>query len=277
LNFYVGLIKCEDRPGLIHEITGSLIRHRLNIIHNEEFVDRGDKRFFMRLEFEGKVDESQLREQLRRALPPDAFCEVKPLIKPRVVIFVSKELHCLGELLLRSSLGELNASILAVVSQCEDGRTLAERFSIPFHCVPVTNDRGEHEKRILKLVESLNPDYLVLARYMRIFSGGFVDRFPRKILNIHHSFLPAFIGRDPYDQAHQRGVKIIGATAHFVTAELDQDSIVAQDVIHVDHTCSSQEMAKRGQDIERLVLARALNLVVSEKVIVDGNKTVVFR
>lgn len=277
MNLFVGLIACEDRPGLIHQITGVLIRHKMNIIKNEEFVDRESRRFFMRLEFEGDAHETELRTELKKVLPNMSFCEVKSFKKPRLVVFVSKELHCLGELLLRSSINEMNAELLAVVSQVEDGRDLARRFDVPFHCVPVSKDRREHEERILQLIEPMNADYLVLARYMRIFTAEFVSHFPDRMINIHHSFLPAFIGKDPYQQAHERGVKIIGATAHLVTEDLDEGPIIEQDVITVDHTCSSAEMARRGQDIERLVLARAVNLVISERVLVDGNKTVVFR
>lgn len=273
----VVLIACPDQTGLIHKITGVLLRHSLNITETQEFVDHTIQRFFMRIQFEGESGTQNLEQELRKVLPQGAFCQVTRLQPRKVVVLVSKELHCLGDLLLRHSMGELQAEILAVVSQNEEGRSLSKRFDIPFHHIPVkTLSREEHEGEILKIINPYKPAYLILARYMRIFSEGFIGRFPQRILNIHHSFLPAFIGKNPYEQAYERGVKIIGATAHFVTENLDEGPIITQEVIPVNHAHDPSEMARRGQDVEKIVLARATELVFEDRVLMDGRRTIVF-
>ena len=277
MSVYVVLIACPDRAGLVHEITGLLYRRQVNVTQNQEYVDHGANQFFMRTQFEGTTDTTSLIQELRQLLPPGASYSVQELKPRRLVILVSEEPHCLGDLLLRHVTGELNAEILAVISQHSTCQSLVQRFSLPFHHVPIGPlTRTQHEAQILKVIELYNPELLVLARYMRIFSKEFVAKYPARILNIHHSFLPAFIGRDPYEQAHRRGVKIIGATAHFVTSDLDEGPIITQDVISVDHTDSPAEMARRGQDVEKLVLARALQLTLEDRVLVDGNRTIVF-
>lgn len=277
MDIYVVLIACPDRAGLVHQITGVLFRHSLNVTENSEFVDHQSKRFFMRTQFEGSVKAGEILEEVKRVLPADSFCQVRKLEPRKVVLLASREPHCLGDVLLRYFTKELRAEVLAVLSQHEDCRELTERFGIPFHYVPVNGDTREaHEARLLKEIRPYDPEYLVLARYMRIFTPAFIKNYPRKMINIHHSFLPAFIGRDPYQQAYERGVKIIGATSHFVTDDLDEGPIITQDVIPVDHTCSPEEMSKLGQDVEKLVLGRGLNLVLEDRVLVDGSRTVVF-
>lgn len=276
MSVYVGLIACADRAGLVHEITGVLFRAKLNVTQNQEFVDHVNGRFFMRTQFEGTVASDALISDLQRVLPKGALCKVRELKPRKLVVLASEEPHCLGEILLRHLNRELNAEIAIVLSQLDACRDLTERFGLPYEFIPVKKDRAEHEARVLKAIEKHAPDYLVLARYMRIFSQDFVARFPEKIINIHHSFLPAFIGKDPYQQAYQRGVKIVGATSHFVTEELDQGPIITQDVIAVDHTCSPASMARLGQDVEKLVLMRGLNLVLEDRVLTDGNRTIVF-
>lgn len=273
---YVGLIACPDRPGLVHQITGMMFRRRLNVTENEEFVDRRTGRFFMRTQFEGEVDTHEMIRDLKVLVPDANLCQMREMKPRRLVVMASREPHCLGDLLVRHCTGELKAEVAAVISQFEDSRELVKRFGIPFEHVPYYKDRQEHEQRILQTVAPHKPDVLVLARYMRIFSPQFVREFPERIVNIHHSFLPAFIGKDPYHQAHSRGVKIVGATAHFVIDELDQGPIITQDVIAVDHTCTPEEMARKGQDVEKTVLARGLNLVLEDRVLIDGNRTVVF-
>lgn len=273
---YVGLIACEDRAGLVHEITGVLFRRKLNVTENNEFVDHVNGRFFMRTQFEGEVATDDLAKEVIEKLPKGARCDVREMKPRKLLLFASREPHCLGDLLLRYSTGELNAEILGVISQHDDCQKLVERFEIPFECIAVKGDRLEHEERVLQSVNKHNPDYLVLARYMRIFSSSFVKNFPERIVNIHHSFLPAFIGRDPYEQAYTRGVKVIGATAHFVTDNLDEGPIITQDVISVDHTNSPQIMARRGQDIEKFVLSRGLSLVLDDRVLIERNRTIVF-
>jgi formyltetrahydrofolate deformylase len=273
---YVGLIACQDRAGLVHQITGVLFRRKLNITENHEFVDHHKGRFFMRTQFQGLVDIPDLNAELLPLLPDATLCEVREQQPRNLVVMVSKEPHCLGDLLLRHQTGELNARILAVLSQHETCRDLTSRFDIPFQCITVVKDRDEHERQVLAAVQAHAPDYLVLARYMRIFSPWFVRHFPERIINIHHSFLPAFIGKDPYQQAHHRGVKIIGATSHFVTDALDEGPIITQDVLQVTHSDSPEAMARKGQDVEKLVLGRGLNLALQDRLLIDGNRVIVF-
>ena len=232
----------------------------------------------MRTVIEGQIDVHETEQRLNQVLPSGSSRRIFSEPIKKTVILVSKELHCLGDLLMRHQLGELKADVLAVISQFPDAQSLAEKFEIPFHCIPVHkgSERLDHENEILKVAQAYSPDYLILARYMRIFSAGFVTHFPERILNIHHSFLPAFIGRNPYEQAYGRGVKIIGATAHFVTVDLDQGPIICQQITSVDHSCDETMMAERGRDIERTTLAKAVNLVFENRVLVDGAKTIVF-
>lgn len=274
---YTAIISCGDRAGLVTQITGVMYRHSLNVITNHEHVDRQSKRFFMRTQFMGQINEQEFVRELRAVLPEHSICDVRPYTNSRVILFASGEPHCLGDLLLRHENGELRAEVLAVVSQVETCRKLVERFDVPFICVPVPNrDRALHEKQILAAIEKFDADYLILARYMRIFSQDFIDRFKNRIINIHHSFLPAFIGANPYEQAYERGVKMIGATAHFVTKDLDEGPIISQGAIAVDHTLDALAMARRGQDVERTVLATAVTLVLEDRVLIEGNRTIVF-
>ncbi len=273
----VVLIACSDQTGLIHKITGVLLHYSLNVTETEEFVDHTIQRFFMRIQFEGESGTEGVEQELRKILPASTHVHVGRLQPRKIVVLVSKELHCLGDLLLRYATGELQAEISAVVSQTEDGRELTKRFDIPFHYVPVRGlSREEHERELLKVLSPYQPEYLVLARYMRIFSESFIKCFPERIVNIHHSFLPAFIGKNPYDQAYERGVKIIGATAHFVTENLDEGPIITQAIIPINHADDPGEMARRGQDVEKIVLARATELVFEDRVLVDGRRTIVF-
>ena len=273
---FVSLIACRDRAGLIHQATGVLVKRQLNITENQEFVDLRNGHFYMRTQFEGDVDTATLEREMIAALPEQGVCQVRELKPRRLVVLASRELHCLGDLLVRHFTGELHAEILAVISQHQDSGEMAKRFGLPFHHIPFTGDRLEHEERIFATVRPMAPDYLVLARYMRIFSPHFVRRFPSRIINIHHSFLPAFIGHNPYQQAYERGVKIIGATCHFVTDDLDEGPIITQDVISVNHSHSPEAMASKGQDVEKVVLARGLNLVLEDRVLLEGNRTIVF-
>lgn len=263
--------------GLVHLVTGILLMERLNIIGNQEFVDRPSRRFFMRTEVDGVVDEARIIAETQRALGEGAVVRFSSSAPKRVVALASKEHHCLADILVRHSYGELGAEIVAVVSNHERLRALAERFGLPFHFVSAEGkSREAHEAEILRVVESHQPDFLALAKYMRILSSDFVARFPRRIVNIHHSFLPAFIGANPYRQAFDRGVKVIGATAHFVTEELDQGPIIVQQVIPVDHSHSAEDLARAGRDVEQIVFAKALRLVFEDRVFVCGNRTVLF-
>jgi formyltetrahydrofolate deformylase len=271
------LIKCPDERGLVYKITGVLYGLGLNIVRNGEFVERDGDVFFMRTEFAGDFEAATLLAGLRAALPPAAEIRLTDKRKKNLVLLVTKEHHCLSELLVRHAFGELNANILAVISNHEVLAELTQKFDLPFHYLPHEGrSREQHEAEVLAQLAYYAPDFVVLAKYMRILSPEFVAPYANRLINIHHSFLPAFVGANPYAQAYARGVKIIGATAHFVNEQLDQGPIIAQSVIPIDHTQSAREMAQAGRDGEKLVLARALKLVLDEQVFVHGNKTVIF-
>ena len=271
------LIQSPDEPGLIYKITAVLFAQGLNILRNDEFVEPEGNVFFMRTEFAGTPDAGALRGALAAALPPTARVRLADQRPRDVVVLVTKEHHCLSELLVRHAFGELNATIRAVVGNHAVLADLAGRFGIPFHYLPHEGrSRAAHEAEVLAVLAGYRPDLVVLAKYMRILSPEFVAPYANRLVNIHHSFLPAFVGASPYAQAHARGVKIIGATAHFVNEQLDQGPIIAQSVIPIDHTRSAREMAQAGRDVEKIVLARALQLVFDEKVFVHRNKTIIF-
>ena len=271
------LIECPDEPGLIYKITGVLYAHALNIVRNDEFVERDGNVFFMRTELAGTVDATALRAALAAVLPAAASIRLTDNRPKDIVLLVTKEHHCLSELLVRHAFGELNANIKAVVGNHKVLRELTEKFGLPFHYLPHEGrSRETHEAEVLATLASYAPDLVVLAKYMRILSPEFVAPYANRLINIHHSFLPAFVGASPYAQAYARGVKIIGATAHFVNEQLDQGPIIAQNVIPIDHTQSAREMAQAGRDVEKIVLARALKLVLNEQVFVHRNKTVIF-
>ncbi|MGV3772984.1 MAG: formyltetrahydrofolate deformylase [Verrucomicrobiales bacterium] len=273
----VVLVESADRPGLVHGITGAISRFGLNIVVNHEFVERVTRRFFMRTEYEGAAEDSQLIAEIRKVLPEDATIRISNLAPKQVVILVSKEHHCLADLLVRHAFGELNANVLAVISNHQVLESFTARFDIPFEFVSAEGmSREAHEAAIIKMIERYSPEFLVLAKYMRVLSSEFVARYPSRIINIHHSFLPAFVGARPYEQAYQRGVKVIGATAHFVTEELDQGPIIVQQVIPVNHTYTPRDLAQAGRDVEQMVLAGALKLAFEDRVFLAQNRTVIF-
>ncbi|MGM0459685.1 MAG: formyltetrahydrofolate deformylase [Bacteroidota bacterium] len=271
------LIDCPDEKGLIYKITRVIYNHQLNVTANQEFVDGVSGTFFMRTVVEGNGWNDEIEKELNGELPDSANVRVSVMKKKPVVILATKEPHCLGEILIKNRYGELQSDVKAVVSNHDHLRPLAESFKIPFHHVPVEHKtREEHEAKIAKTMEMYQPEYLILAKYMRIFTPEFVQQFPNRIINIHHSFLPAFIGASPYKQAYDRGVKIIGATAHFVTEDLDEGPIIAQDVMPVNHTYTAEGMAQAGQDVEKNVLTRAIKLVLEERVFIYRHKTILF-
>ncbi|MCP5421054.1 MAG: formyltetrahydrofolate deformylase [Gammaproteobacteria bacterium] len=271
------LVACPDAPGLIHGITGIVYRHQGNIVSNSEFVDQETAQFFMRTEYKGPSDPVAVSREVKALLPKTAHVRCADMEPRRIVVLATKEHHCLGDLLLRHAHGEINANILAVISNHETLGDLVRQFGLPFHFVDHAHkNRPDHENAILGLLEPYRPEYLVLAKYMRILTPGFITRFPYRIINIHHSFLPAFIGASPYRQAFERGVKLVGATAHFVTDDLDTGPIIAQDVIPVRHTHGAKDMAQAGRDVEKVVLAKALGLVLEERVFLCGNRTIIF-
>lgn len=271
------LIACTDEKGLVARITGTLFEHGLNIVSNGEFVDPDHRRFFMRTEIDGPLDEDRLLARLREQLPARAEVRLAEARKKRIVVFATREPHCLGDLLIRSAFNDINGEILAVVSNRDVLGPLVTKFGHPFHFLPHQDrTREEHEREILDTIRPYAADYLVLAKYMRILTPGFIAPYRNRIINIHHSFLPAFIGANPYRQAYERGVKIIGATAHFVSESLDEGPIIAQHVNPIAHQDTPGDIADAGHDIEKIVLARALHLVFNDRVFVTGNKTVIF-
>jgi len=271
------LIRCHDQKGLVYEVSKIFLEFGLNVENNREFVDESAGIFFMRSVVSGVCNSKALREALKSVLPKDNFLKVvEPSIK-KIVIFATKELHVLADIITRVYEESISAEIVAVISNYRTVEPFVKKFDIPFFYVPVsTLDRSEHEDLISKILDNRSFDYIVLAKYMRIFTPEFVRRYREKIINIHHSFLPAFIGANPYKQAYDRGVKIIGATAHFVNDNLDEGPIIAQDTITVDHTFSWKDMQKAGSDVEKILLSKSLHLVLSDRVFVYGNRCIVF-
>lgn len=271
------LIDCSDAKGLVHKVTGVLYHNDLNVVSNHEFVQPETGRFFMRTEIDGDMDADRIRNGLSGILPEDANVRISESRKKRVVILVTKEHHALGELLIRHQFGELNAELVAVIGNHDILRGFVGQFGLPFiHISHVDKTREVHETEVLAKINELKPDYIILAKYMRVLTSTFVENYNNRIINIHHSFLPAFIGANPYRQAYARGVKIIGATAHFVNDNLDEGPIIMQQVIPTDHTQSPQEMTQMGRDVEKITLAKALKLVFDDRVFVTGNKTIIF-
>lgn len=276
------VIQCKDRVGLVAAISGILAEERLNIVSMLEHVDKVENRFFMHLELEQEAPAAALEKKMQGLLPPDAVITVNPLPQKKIVVLVSKEYHCLADILVRHYFKTLGVVVQAVIGNHAILEDICRRFDMPFYLVQTTRasqeqgDREEFERRIMKIIKGYAPDYIVLAKFMRILSSRLVAEFPMRIINIHHSFLPAFAGASPYRQAFERGVKLIGATAHFVTNELDEGPIIAQQIIPVNHSYTASDMIKAGKEIETSVLARALRLVFEDRVFVYKNKTVVF-
>jgi formyltetrahydrofolate deformylase len=274
---YILRIDCPDESGLVHKITGVLFNAGYNILSNQEFVDLQAKHFFMRTAFEGEAAPDRVVSYLEQVLPASAVVRLATTEKQPVVILATTEAHCLGDLLIRHYSGELPAQIRAVIANHETLGSLVKPFGIPFHYVSHQDlERTEHEKRVAEVVDSYSPEYLVLAKYMRILTAAFVARYHNRVINIHHSFLPAFIGAKPYHQAYERGVKVIGATAHIVTDDLDTGPIIAQSVIPINHTLTAPAMVQAGRDVEKIVLAKAVKLVLEERVFLHRNRTIVF-
>ena len=275
----IASLQCEDQPGIVHAMTSAVLACGGNIIENQQFTDPTTNSFVMRTRFET----SQNLEGATKALN-DGLAKFNPDLrirpteeKPRVLVMVTKESHCLRDLLYLVELGELRIDIPLVISNREDLRSLVEAHGIKFKYLPVKADsKNEQESQVLKLIDELDIDFVVLARYMQILSKQFCEKLPGKIINIHHSFLPGFKGAKPYHQAHDRGVKIIGASAHFVTNDLDEGPIIEQDVAHVTHIATPDELIAIGRDIERRVLSKAVKYFADDKIFIVGKRTVVF-
>lgn len=276
------LISCRDQKGLVAAVADFLYRHNASILHADQHTDPEEQIFLQRVEFE--LDGFALaRDAIAPAFEPIAahFGMTWTLRfsdeTPRVAILVSKMHHCLYDLLARWRLGELDSAIPVIISNHPAAGAIASEFGIAFHHLPVTpQTRPAQESAIAALLDAQRIDLVVLARYMQVLSDAFVSRYPNRIINIHHSFLPAFAGARPYHQAHERGVKVIGATAHYATPELDQGPIIEQDVARISHRDSVDDLIRKGRDLEKVVLARAVDLHLRNRVIVYGNKTVVF-
>ncbi|RYP88742.1 formyltetrahydrofolate deformylase [Nocardioides guangzhouensis] len=279
---YLLVLSCPDRPGIVHAVSGFLVRHGGNILESQQFSDRLSGRFFMRIDFNvtGPVDATVLREDFAEVARDFAMeYEVWESAAPyRTLLMVSRQLHCLNDLLFRTSTGALQIEIPAVVSNHRDAEALVRSYGIDFHHVPVTPDtKADAEARLMGLVDDLGVHLVVLARYMQVLSDDLCKRLSGRAINIHHSFLPSFKGARPYHQAFDRGVKLVGATAHYVTGDLDEGPIIEQDVIRVDHTYDQDHLVAAGRDVEAQVLSRAVRWHSQSRVLLNGDRTVVFR
>ena len=280
---FVLTLSCPDRPGIVYAVSSFLVQHRCNIVESQQFEDRGSGTFFMRVQFDAH-DPAQTLARLREDFLPvsESFRMDWQLFdaaeRYRVLLLVSRFGHCLNDLLFRHRIGALEIDIPAIVSNHQDFAGLAEWHGIPFVHVPVTPDtKAQAEERLLGLVRELDVHLVVLARYMQVLSGDLCRELSGRAINIHHSFLPSFKGAKPYHQAHERGVKLIGATAHYVTTDLDEGPIIEQDVARVDHGFTAEQMAAAGRDVECQVLARAVTWHTQSRVLLNGSRTVVFR
>lgn len=273
----IATLQCADQPGIVHAMTSSVLAAQGNIIENQQFTDPVTNTFVMRTRFE---TESSLEKS--RGVLGEGLSKFKPELTirdnatpKRALVMVTKESHCLRDLLYLLELGELPIEIPLVISNREDLRGLVEGHGTKFRYLPV-EDKAESEAELLSLISTELIDFVVLARYMQILSPSFCEAMSHRIINIHHSFLPGFKGAKPYHQAHEKGVKIIGATAHFVTADLDEGPIIEQDVAHVTHASTPEQLIAIGRDIERRVLAKAVKLFAEDRIFIVGNRTIVF-
>jgi formyltetrahydrofolate deformylase len=277
------LIVCPDRPGIVSAVSHFLFDHGANVIHSDQHsTERGEGIFFMRIEFR-LADLAAGGEVLEQAFKPIAgrfgmrWQLARAARRKRLGVFVSRAEHALLELLWQQRAGDLAAEISVVISNHDNNRSLVTGLGIPFFHVPVTADtKGDAEAEALRLLAAHGVDTIVLARYMQVLSADFLSRYPGRIINIHHGFLPAFVGANPYQAAYERGVKLIGATAHYVTEDLDAGPIIEQDVLRIDHRHDTEDLRRLGRYIERVVLARAVNWHVEDRVLLHGNKTIVF-
>jgi formyltetrahydrofolate deformylase len=276
------LISCPDRKGEVATIADFVYRHNGNILHADEHADEESGLFLMRVEFDPKDLDIPLADFGKHFSPVAEAFKMKWRLaqssqRQRMIILVSKYDHCLVDLLYRHKSGELACDIPLIISNHADNQAIADFYRIPYAIVPVTKDnKDQAEARLHALIAEHKPDFMVLARYMQILSNEFVNRYPQRIINIHHSFLPAFVGARPYHQAFERGVKLIGATSHYVTEVLDDGPIIEQDVVRVSHRDTVEDLIRKGRDLEKVVLSRAVRWHVENRVLLYGNKTVVF-
>lgn len=277
------LLHCPDKPGILAEVTDFITVNKGNIIYLDQYVDHVENIFFMRIEWELKnflIPQEKIEDYFATlyAQKYEMFFRLYfSDTKPRMAIFVSKMSHCLFDLLARYTAGEWNVEIPLIISNHPDLQHVAERFGIPFYLFPITKEtKEEQEKKEMELLAKHKVNFIVLARYMQVISERMIDAYPNRIINIHHSFLPAFVGAKPYHAAFERGVKIIGATSHYVTTELDVGPIIEQDVVRITHKDTVEDLVNKGKDLEKIVLSRAVQKHIERKVLAYKNKTVIF-
>ena len=277
------LLHCPDKPGILAEVTDFITVNKGNIIYLDQYVDHVENIFFMRIEWELKnflIPQEKIEDYFATlyAQKYEMFFRLYfSDTKPRMAIFVSKMSHCLFDLLARYTAGEWNVEIPLIISNHPDLQHVAERFGIPFYLFPITKEtKEEKEKKEMELLAKHKVNFIVLARYMQVISERMIDAYPNRIINIHHSFLPAFVGAKPYHAAFERGVKIIGATSHYVTTELDAGPIIEQDVVRITHKDTVEDLVNKGKDLEKIVLSRAVQKHIERKVLAYKNKTVIF-
>jgi formyltetrahydrofolate deformylase len=277
------LLHCPDKPGILAEVTDFITVNKGNIIYLDQYVDHVENIFFMRIEWELKdflVPQEKIEDYFRTLYGQKYEMDFRLYfsdVKPRMAIFVSKMSHCLFDMLARYTAGEWNVEIPLIISNHPDLQHVAERFGIPFYLFPITKEtKEEQERKEMELLDKHKITFIVLARYMQVISEQMINAYPNKIINIHHSFLPAFVGAKPYHAAFQRGVKIIGATSHYVTTELDAGPIIEQDVVRITHKDSIEDLVNKGKDLEKIVLSRAVQKHIERKILAYKNKTVIF-
>jgi len=276
------LLSCPDQKGVVATIADFVYRHNGNILHADEHADEGSNLFLMRVEFDPADFDIDLADFARHFDPIAKRFDMtwrlaQSARRPRMAILVSKYDHCLADLLYRHRSGELTCEIPLIISNHPDNKPIADFYGVPFETIPVVKEQKQvAEQKILELLKQHNPDFIVLARYMQILSHQFVSAYPQRIINIHHSFLPAFVGAKPYHQAFQRGVKLIGATSHYVTEVLDDGPIIEQDVVRISHRDAVEDLIQKGRDLEKIVLSRAVRWHIENRVLLYGHKTVVF-
>ena len=277
------LLHCPDKPGILAEVTDFITVNTGNIIYLDQYVDHVENIFFMRIEWELKdflVPQEKIEDYFRTLYGQKYEMDFRLYfsdVKPRMAIFVSKMSHCLFDMLARYTAGEWNVEIPLIISNHPDLQHVAERFGIPFYLFPITKEtKEEQERKEMELLAKHKITFIVLARYMQVISEQMINAYPNKIINIHHSFLPAFVGAKPYHAAFQRGVKIIGATSHYVTTELDAGPIIEQDVVRITHKDSIEDLVNKGKDLEKIVLSRAVQKHIERKILAYKNKTVIF-
>ena len=277
------LLYCPDKPGILAEVTDFITVNKGNIIYLDQHVDHVENIFFMRIEWELQdflIPQEKIEDYFATLYAQKYAMSFRLYFsdtKPRMAIFVSKMSHCLFDMLARYTAGEWNVDIPLIVSNHPDLQHVAERFGIPFYLFPITKEnKAEQERLEMDLLAKYNITFIVLARYMQVISEQMIDAYPNRIINIHHSFLPAFVGAKPYHAAFERGVKIIGATSHYVTTELDAGPIIEQDIVRITHKDTVQDLINKGKDLEKIVLSRAVQKHMERKVLVYKNKTVIF-